>query len=275
MLPKLYDFEGAMRRNQAAAARKAQRQALLNASLHSQQQAEEEVNEQMVQKQQQEEEKRRQEQARKQQEEAAEKVRKQQQQEEEKRRQEQVKKQQEEQAQKQKQEEQAREKAKRKQQQEEATKRKQQEQQQRKKQQQNKPDNGKPPCPYTVLGVGRDATQAQIKAAYRKLAIQHHPDKNPAAEREKSKEHFTRLVDAYEILGDEDRRVMHDEESFGQYQSRPHNYNSKAGFYTGNSFVSPLNQTEFNRLVMCQGPFSEEEECEPYMIHFYTPWWYV
>ena len=79
-------------------------------------------------------------------------------------------------------------------------------------------------------------------------------------------------MDAYEILGDEDRRVMHDEETFGAYQSRPHNYNSKAGFYTGNSFVMPLNQTEFDRLVMCQGPFGDGEECVPFAIHFYTPW---
>ena len=33
--------------------------------------------------------------------------------------------------------------------------------------------------PYSVLGVGRDATDAEIKRQYRKLARQHHPDRNP------------------------------------------------------------------------------------------------
>lgn len=68
--------------------------------------------------------------------------------------------------------------------------------------------------PYSVLGVARSATDAEIKAAYRKLAIQHHPDKNPgdAASEEKFKE----INAAYDKLKDADRRRQHDEEaSFG------------------------------------------------------------
>ena len=171
---------------------------------------------------------------------------------------------------KKKQQEEARRKQQEARRQQQQEKQRQQQQQQQRQQQQNK-NHKQDDCPYTVLNVGRDASQAEIKSAYRKLAIQHHPDKNPG--NDESKEHFTRLVNAYEILGDPDRRVLHDEQdTFGQYQSRPHNYNSKAGFYSGNSVVSPLNATEFERLVKCKGPFVEEEECEPYMIHFYTPW---
>jgi thiol-disulfide isomerase/thioredoxin len=132
-------------------------------------------------------------------------------------------------------------------------------------------------CPYLVLGVARDATTADIKKAYRALTLKYHPDKNPGCE--ESKDKFTKLVDAYEILGDEDSRVLHDDKEFGAYQSRPHNYNSKAGFYSGNSFVTPLNVTEFDRLVLCkQNPGGtkndgdQNDECPPWMVEFYTPW---
>ena len=60
---------------------------------------------------------------------------------------------------------------------------------------------------YEILGVPRDATQADIKAAYRILARQHHPDVNgdPAAERR-----FKEIAGAYEILSDPEKRRRYD-----------------------------------------------------------------
>jgi len=61
---------------------------------------------------------------------------------------------------------------------------------------------------YEVLGVGRDATDAQIKSAYRKLALRHHPDRNPgdpAAE-----EAFKEAAEAYAVLADAQKRGMYD-----------------------------------------------------------------
>jgi thioredoxin-like negative regulator of GroEL len=136
-----------------------------------------------------------------------------------------------------------------------------------KEQQRLKDQVEKEKCPYTILGIGRDATQDEVKKAYRALSLRYHPDKNPGCELSKIK--FTKLVDAYEILGDADRRVLHDEQEFGQYQSRPHNFNSKQGFYSGNSVVVPLNMTEFNRHVLCQ---DKSVPCSPWMVEFYTPW---
>lgn len=136
---------------------------------------------------------------------------------------------------------------------------------------------GQQACPYSILGVARDATTAEIKKAYRALTLKFHPDKNPGCEESKNK--FTKLVDAYEILGDEDSRVLHDDKEFGAYQSRPNNFNSKAGFYSGNSFVTPLNATEFDRLVLCEhnkqgntNKNDDDEGCSPWMVEFYTPW---
>src|SRR5688500_14189821 len=62
--------------------------------------------------------------------------------------------------------------------------------------------------PYEVLGVARNASAKEIKAAYRKLAKQHHPDQNP--EDSKAKDRFAQANQAYEILGDEKSRAAFD-----------------------------------------------------------------
>jgi len=63
---------------------------------------------------------------------------------------------------------------------------------------------------YEVLGVNRNATAADIKAAYRKLAMKWHPDRNPGNER-LAAEKFKELAHAYAVLGDEAKRQHYDE----------------------------------------------------------------
>ena len=60
---------------------------------------------------------------------------------------------------------------------------------------------------YEVLGVGRDATDEQIKKAFRKLAFKYHPDHNHDA---KAGEKFKEVNEAYEVLSDPDKRVAYD-----------------------------------------------------------------
>src|SRR5436309_3271764 len=63
-------------------------------------------------------------------------------------------------------------------------------------------------CYYEVLGVQRGASEADCKAAYRKLAMQHHPDRNPG---DKDCEHrFKELNEAYDVLKDADKRAAYD-----------------------------------------------------------------
>ncbi len=61
---------------------------------------------------------------------------------------------------------------------------------------------------YEVLGVGRNATEAEIKKAYRSLARQYHPDANPDDADAESR--FKDVANAYEVLGDPDRRARYD-----------------------------------------------------------------
>ena len=61
---------------------------------------------------------------------------------------------------------------------------------------------------YKTLGVGKSATQDEIKKAYRKLAQRYHPDKNP--DKPETEEKFKELSEAYEVLSDEEKRSQYD-----------------------------------------------------------------
>lgn len=61
---------------------------------------------------------------------------------------------------------------------------------------------------YEVLGVSRTSTEIELKAAFRKLAMQHHPDRNPG---DKECEHrFKEINEAYDVLRDGDKRAAYD-----------------------------------------------------------------
>ncbi|KAL8732315.1 MAG: hypothetical protein Q9181_004002, partial [Wetmoreana brouardii] len=61
---------------------------------------------------------------------------------------------------------------------------------------------------YKLLGVEKDASENEIKKAYRKLAIVHHPDKNP--DDESAAEKFKEIGEAYECLSDPQKRARYD-----------------------------------------------------------------
>ena len=62
---------------------------------------------------------------------------------------------------------------------------------------------------YDVLGVNRDATEDDIKKAYRKLAMKYHPDRNPDSK--EAEEKFKEVKEAYEILSDSQKRGAYDQ----------------------------------------------------------------
>ena len=90
--------------------------------------------------------------------------------------------------------------------------------------------------PYEALGVSKDASQEEIKKAYRKLARKHHPDVNPNDKA--SEEKFKQISEAYDILGDKDKRAEYDrvgkegfyEQAFGGAGYQRPDFNQGSGF---------------------------------------------
>lgn len=82
---------------------------------------------------------------------------------------------------------------------------------------------------YEVLGVSRDATPDQIKKAYRKKAIQYHPDKNPGDK--EAEEKFKEAAEAYDVLSDEKKRQLYDQ--YGHSMGAQQGFGGGAGFGGG------------------------------------------
>jgi molecular chaperone DnaJ len=82
---------------------------------------------------------------------------------------------------------------------------------------------------YEVLGVGRSASADEIKKAYRKLAVQFHPDKNPG--NHEAEEKFKEATEAYEVLSDAQKRQRYDQ--FGHQAFGPGGGGGPGGFGGG------------------------------------------
>jgi len=66
---------------------------------------------------------------------------------------------------------------------------------------------------YEVLGIGRDASLDEVKKAYRKLALKHHPDRNPG--NKEAEEKFKEATEAYEVLRDTEKRERYNQFGHG------------------------------------------------------------
>jgi len=73
---------------------------------------------------------------------------------------------------------------------------------------------------YKILGVDRNASTDEIKKAYRKLAMQYHPDRNPGDR--KAEERFKEFNEAYQVLSDDKKRTRYDQlgSSYSDWQGR-------------------------------------------------------
>jgi curved DNA-binding protein len=87
---------------------------------------------------------------------------------------------------------------------------------------------------YQILGIPKTATEAQVKKAYRKLAMQYHPDRNPGKE-QWANEKFKDINEAFSVLGDPEKRSQYDR--FGTVGN------------VGDIFSSPFTRTTFEDLM--------------------------
>jgi curved DNA-binding protein len=71
---------------------------------------------------------------------------------------------------------------------------------------------------YDALGIAKDASEAEIKKAYRKLALQYHPDKNP--DDKKAEERFKEITEAYAVLSDPEKKVAYDSYGDANFHQR-------------------------------------------------------
>lgn len=96
--------------------------------------------------------------------------------------------------------------------------------------------------PYELLGVARDADETEIRSAFRRLAAQHHPDRNPGDP--SAQQRFADLNAAYQILGDPQKRAAYDR--YGAAAFRPGGFGA-GGPNLGFDFAN-LNLGDFVRL---------------------------
>src|SRR5207253_10656587 len=80
---------------------------------------------------------------------------------------------------------------------------------------------------YEVLGVSKTAPEEEIRRAYRKLARQHHPDRNPGDKQAEAK--FKEVSSAYEVLSDKHKRAQYDQ--FGHIGPGPAPNGGPGGFH--------------------------------------------
>ncbi len=104
---------------------------------------------------------------------------------------------------------------------------------------------------YAVLGVARDASADDIKKAYRKLALQWHPDRHGKDKREEAETKFKRIAEAYEVLSDAEKRGKYDR--FGENWRQGDEFRA-SGQPGGGTRVTP---EEFEQMFGGGGGFSE------------------
>jgi len=117
---------------------------------------------------------------------------------------------------------------------------------------------------YSTLGVAKTATEKELKAAFRKLARKYHPDVNPGDKTAEAK--FKEINEAYEVLGDADKRKKYDElgANWRMYeQQQAHGGNPFAGWHAapgspgGGGGYRTMTQEEMDEMFGGENPFSD------------------
>ncbi len=104
--------------------------------------------------------------------------------------------------------------------------------------------------PYELLGVPRDASEADIRGAFRRLAAQHHPDRNPGDQG--AQQRFADLNRAYQILSDDEKRAAWDR--FGAAAFRPGGFSAAGAPFTNFTDIEDALKQVMGALGLQRGP---------------------
>ncbi|KAG5184947.1 DnaJ-like protein, subfamily B, member 3, partial [Tribonema minus] len=109
---------------------------------------------------------------------------------------------------------------------------------------------------YKVLGVPQSATERQIKDAYRELAKQWHPDKNPQ-DKEAANKRFAEISEAYEVLRSAETRREYDgiRAAYKQFKGSPHAHHGGTYGHDEQPFFGGFDHFEMFNELFAGGPF--------------------
>ncbi|HEX8923396.1 MAG TPA: DnaJ domain-containing protein, partial [Patescibacteria group bacterium] len=102
---------------------------------------------------------------------------------------------------------------------------------------------------YEVLGISKNATKEEIKKAYRRMALEWHPDRNKSADAE---EKFKEINEAYEVLSNDDKKKAYDQ--FGHAAFDPN-----AGPFGGHTYTSQNGPFNYSYTSSGQNPFGNAD----------------
>src|SRR5438477_9102457 len=110
---------------------------------------------------------------------------------------------------------------------------------------------------YTMLGVSKTATDAEIKKAYRKLARKYHPDLNPGDKAAEAK--FKEVNEANEVLADPDKRRKYDElgSNWRAYEQSPGAQPQRSWGAPGGATYRTMTPEEMQEMFGNDDPFSD------------------
>ena len=92
---------------------------------------------------------------------------------------------------------------------------------------------------YKILGVSKNATEAEIKKAFKTQARKYHPDMHPESKKAEMTEKFKDINEAYEVLSDKQKRTIYDQVGSGDYQNYARGGASAGGAGAGNYYQNP------------------------------------
>ena len=90
---------------------------------------------------------------------------------------------------------------------------------------------------YEILGVTKSSSADEIKKAYRKVAMQFHPDRNPGDK--PAEEKFKEAAEAYEVLSDQEKRAQYDRYGHAGMNSRGAGFGGGQGMNMDDIFSNP------------------------------------